>query len=65
MHLLNVSTELIEKMFFDAYLFLSIQEVQAITEDWLVEYNAVRPHDALGGLPPYQVTAANVQKVST
>jgi putative transposase len=49
----------------DAYLFSSIQEVQAITEDWLVEYNAVRPHDALGGLPPYQVTAANVQYLST
>ena len=46
----------------DAYLFSSIQEVQAITEDWLVEYNAVRPHDALGGLPPNQVTAANVFK---
>lgn len=38
----------------DAYLFDSIQEVQAITQDWLEEYNAVRPHDALGGLPPYQ-----------
>ena len=32
-------------------------EVQAITEDWLEEYNAVRPHAALGGLPPYQYTA--------
>ena len=38
----------------DAYLFASIQEVQAITKEWLEEYNCVRPHDALGGLPPYQ-----------
>ena len=29
-------------------------EVQAITEYWLEKYNAVRPHDALGGLPPFQ-----------
>jgi putative transposase len=41
----------------DAYLFTTIQEVQAITEDWLEEYNTVRPHDALGGLPPYQFAA--------
>jgi len=41
----------------DAYLFSTIQEVQAITEDWLDEYNAVRPHAALGGLPPYQYAA--------
>jgi len=49
----------------DAYLFSSIQEVQTITKEWLEEYNTVRPHDALGGLPPYQVTAVTIQKVST
>jgi len=41
----------------DAYLFDSIQEVQSITEEWLEEYNSVRPHDALGGFPPYQFKA--------
>jgi putative transposase len=49
----------------DAYLFSSIQEVQAITDDWLEKYNTVRHHDALGGLPPYQAKSANAQKVLT
>ncbi len=43
----------------DAYLFSSIHEVQAITEDWLEEYNAIRPHDALVGLPPYLYGSIN------
>ena len=38
----------------DAYLFSSIQEVRDIAEEWLEEYNAIRPHEALDGLPPYQ-----------
>ena len=40
-----------------AYLLDSIQEVKAITEEWLEEYNSIRPHDALGGIPPYQFKA--------
>ena len=38
----------------DAYLFSSIDEAREITEKWMEEYNAVRPHEALGGVPPYQ-----------
>jgi putative transposase len=38
----------------DAFLFHTVAEVQAITEDWLEEYNAIRPHEALGDVPPYQ-----------
>ena len=38
----------------DAYLFHTVAEVQAVTEDWLEEYNAIRPHEALGNVPPYQ-----------
>lgn len=49
----------------DAYLLSPIQEVQAITKDWLLEYNAVRPYDALGGLLSNHVTAVNVQRAST
>jgi putative transposase len=38
----------------DAFLFHTVAEVQAITEDWQEEYNAIRPHEALGDVPPYQ-----------
>jgi len=36
----------------NAYVFESIEQVQQITEDWLVEYNEQRPHDSLGRVPP-------------
>lgn len=38
----------------DAYSFDSLEEVRTITEQWLEEYNSLRPHDALQGLSPYQ-----------
>ena len=41
----------------DLYLFGSLAEARAITEEWLEEYNAIRPHEALGGLSPCQYTA--------
>jgi putative transposase len=43
----------------DAYLFNSLSEVRDITEEWLVEYNAIRPHQALQGLTPHQYAAQN------
>ena len=36
----------------NAHLFESIADVQEITDDWLRRYNEIRPHDALGSLPP-------------
>src|SRR5215217_865081 len=38
----------------DAYLFDDLQEVRNITEHWLEDYNTIRPHEALQGLPPRQ-----------
>ena len=37
-----------------AYLFDSLDEVREITAEWLDQYNEIRPHDALGSLPPAQ-----------
>lgn len=36
----------------DFYLFASLQEVRAMTENWLHTYNHLRPHDALDGSVP-------------
>nr|WP_232468116.1 transposase family protein [Bordetella genomosp. 13] len=36
----------------DAHLFANLEQVQAITDQWLVDYNEYRPHEALGGVPP-------------
>jgi len=41
----------------DAYLFHSIDEVISFTNDWLEEYNGIRPHQALNDVPPYQFGA--------
>jgi putative transposase len=38
----------------DSYLFDNLQEVRYITERWLEDYNTIRPHEALQGLPPRQ-----------
>lgn len=38
----------------DAYLFDSIDQVQAITDQWVYEYNENRPHESLGNIPPTQ-----------
>jgi putative transposase len=36
----------------NAYVFESIEQVQRITDEWLIEYNEQRPHDSLGRVPP-------------
>lgn len=41
----------------DLYLFDTLAEARKITEAWLEEYNAIRPHEGLGGMTPYQYAA--------
>jgi len=52
----NAYTKRLNRIFckddLDAYLFDDLQEVRAITEHWLQEYNTIRPHEALQGLTP-------------
>ena len=43
----------------DAYLFDNLEEVREITERWLEDYNTIRPHEALQGLPPRQFALQN------
>jgi putative transposase len=38
----------------DAHLFANLEQVQAIIDQWLVDYNEYRPHGSLGGVPPVQ-----------
>ena len=38
----------------DAYLFSSIRQVRQIVEQWIKEYNTLRPHQALGFLTPME-----------
>jgi putative transposase len=46
----------------DFYIFSSLAEAREITEQWLEEYNAIRPHDSLGGNTRYQYVSVNVQE---
>jgi putative transposase len=43
----------------DAYLLDDLEEVRTITERWLEDYNTIRPHEALQGLPPRQFARQN------
>ena len=36
----------------DAYLFEDIQQVQALADEWMEDYNYNRPHEALRGITP-------------
>ena len=39
----------------DMYLFSDLEQVQEITDEWLIHYNEVRPHESLGNVPPANI----------
>jgi putative transposase len=43
----------------DAYWFDTLEEVRAITDAWIDEYNTIRPHAALGGATPIAYAVTN------
>ena len=43
----------------DMYVFNSMSEIREITENWLVDYNEIRPHESLGDLPPVEYALSN------
>ena len=38
----------------DAYLFFDLYQVKQLTEEWMIEYNERRPHEALNNLTPVE-----------
>ena len=34
----------------DAYLFFDLYQVKQLTQEWMIEYNERRPHEALNNL---------------
>ena len=41
------------------YVFHRLSEVREITDNWIIEYNEIRPHDSLGKLTPKEYLAAH------
>lgn len=44
----------LRKELLDAYLFFSLTEVRTMAEEWRMDYNSSRPHQALGFVPPLE-----------
>jgi putative transposase len=44
----------IRRELLDAYLFFTLQEVRMMAEEWQQDYNAERPHETLGNVPPLE-----------
>jgi len=46
----------------DMYVFQTLSEVREVTDNWVVEYNEIRPHESLGNLTPEEYRKANKWK---
>lgn len=44
----------IRRELLNAYLFYSLAEVRAMSEEWRIDYNTERPHKSLGYLSPFR-----------
>lgn len=44
------------------YVFKTLSEVRAITEEWIDQYNEERPHDALEDLTLFEYREAHLQR---
>ena len=38
----------------DMYVFSSLSEVRELTENWIKEYNEIRPYESLGNMTPVE-----------
>ncbi len=45
--------------------FLSLKEARAVIEDWRHDYNRVRPHSALGQIPPREFARESLRSLAT
>jgi putative transposase len=43
----------------DAYIFENLQQLQAINEEWMTDYNENYPHESLGGISPKKYLIKN------
>jgi putative transposase len=44
------------------HVFRSLSQARALVEAWRIDYNTVRPHSSLGGLPPSVFANRSLQK---
>ena len=45
----------------DCYAFKDLDEVRALTDDWMETYNTIRPHQALNGISPRAYAQQKIQ----